>query len=75
MNEVTFNMVNKTMKCHVFPTLVKVIPMTTTLDLKMLYGRFDTFALVVNYINKWEPCHIITSIFKFHGASKATMAL
>ncbi len=48
MNEVTFNMVNKTMKCHVLPTLAKVITMTTKFDLWISHGRFDTFALVVN---------------------------
>jgi hypothetical protein len=76
MNEVTFNMVNKTMKCHVLPTLAKVITMTTALDLWISHGRFVTFALVMNYINNnWEPCHIMIGIFKFHGASRATIWL
>jgi hypothetical protein len=31
---------------------------------------FDTFALVVNYIDKkWEMCHIIINIFQVHETS------
>jgi hypothetical protein len=52
-------MVNKTMDCHILHALAKAIIVTTTFDLWMSRGRFDTFAFVVNYIinNKWEPCH------------------
>jgi len=41
--------------------------MIVTFDLWMSCGGFDTFALVVTYINsKWEPCHITISIFEVH---------
>jgi hypothetical protein len=33
----------------------------------MFHGKFDTFALVVKYINKkWKACHIIMGIFEVH---------
>jgi hypothetical protein len=42
----------------------------------MSHGRFDTFVLVVNYINKkWEPCHTIMGIFEVHETTKVAMAL
>ncbi len=65
------------MDCHILHALAKAIIVTTTLDLWMSHGRFDTFALVVNYIinNKWEPCHITIGIFKVHETSRTTMDL
>jgi hypothetical protein len=34
------------------------------------------FALVVNYINKrWEPCHVITTIFEVHETLGVAMAI
>ncbi len=43
------------MDCHVFITFAETITMIVTFDLWMSCGGFDTFALVVNYINsKWE---------------------
>jgi hypothetical protein len=42
----------------------------------MYCGRFDTFVLVVNYINKkWELCHTNVGIFKVHETLRATMVL
>jgi hypothetical protein len=60
MNEIILNnMVSKTKDCNVFPILVETITMIITFDLRMPRGRFNTFALVANYINsKWKPCHI-----------------
>jgi hypothetical protein len=50
--------------------------MTTTFDLLMSHGGFDTFALVVNYIyNNWEVCNITMSIFKVHETLGTTMVL
>jgi hypothetical protein len=45
-------MVNKTMERYVFPTFVEATTVTTAFDLWMSRKGFDTFALVVNYINK-----------------------
>jgi hypothetical protein len=53
-------MVNKTIESHVFLALIEAIASVVTFDLWMFQIGFDTFALVVNYINKkWQPCHII----------------
>jgi hypothetical protein len=59
-------MVNKTMERYMFPTLVETTTVTTIFDLWMFNGRgFDTFVLVVNYINKKrETCHITIGIFE-----------
>jgi len=64
------------MEHHILPSLAKVIMVTTTFDLWMFHGLFDTFTLVVNYINqKWEPCHTIMGIFEVHETTWATMPL
>jgi len=69
-------MVSKTMEHHILPSLAKVIMVTTTFDLWMFHGLFDTFMLVVNYINKkWEPCHTTMGIFEVHETMWATMTL
>lgn len=42
----------------------------------MSWGKFDTFALVVNYINKsGVPCHIIARIFEAQKTIKTNMVL
>jgi hypothetical protein len=64
------------MDCHVFLALVEVIIVIATFDLWMSREGFDTFALVVNYINsKWEPCHIMVGIFEVHETSIFAMVL
>jgi hypothetical protein len=66
-NEVIPSMVNKTMEHHVLPTLANAITVIATFDMWMLRGCFNTFVLVVNYINKKrEPCHVIVGIFEVH---------
>jgi hypothetical protein len=45
-------MVNKTIKRYVLPTLAEATTVTATFDLWMFEEGFDTFAFVVNYINK-----------------------
>jgi hypothetical protein len=55
------------MKHHVLPTLVDAITITTTFDMWMSLGGFDTFSIVVYYINKkWELCHVTVGIFEVH---------
>jgi hypothetical protein len=57
-------MVSKTMEHHVLLTFINATTVTATFDLWMSQRGFDTFALVVNYINKkWEPCHVTMGIF------------
>jgi len=59
------------MEHHILLTFTKISTIITIFD-----GNFDTFALVVNYINKkWKPCHITMGIFKVHEIMWATMAL
>ncbi len=42
----------------------------------MSWGKFDTFTLVVNYINKsGVPCHIIAGIFEVQKTIKTNMVL
>jgi hypothetical protein len=37
---------------------------------------FDTFALIMNYINKkWEPCHVIVGIFEIHETLRVAMVV
>jgi hypothetical protein len=63
-SEVILSMVGKTMECHALPTFIDATIITTTFDLWMSRRGFDTFALVVNYINKkWEPCHVTMGNF------------
>jgi hypothetical protein len=69
-------MINKTMERHALHALIKFILMTTAFDLWMSHERFDTFALVMNYIyNNWELCHITINIFKVHETLGTTMVL
>jgi hypothetical protein len=77
MNEVILNMTStRPWITMVFFALVEVITVTTTFDLWMSHGGLDAFALVVNYINnKWEPCHIMISVFKVHETLRVAMAL
>jgi hypothetical protein len=64
------------MEHHILPSLAKVTMVTTTFELWIFCGLFDTFALVVNYINKkWEPCHTTMGIFEVHETTWATMTL
>jgi len=69
-------MVSKTMERHVLLTFIDATTIIATFDLWMSQGSFDTFALVVNYINKkWEHCHVIVGIFEIHETLGATMAI
>jgi len=47
-------MVNKTMEHRIFLAFNEAITIITTFDLWMSQGGFDTFDLVVNYINSNE---------------------
>jgi hypothetical protein len=59
------------MECHVLRALAKATIDIGTCHLWMLTKGFDTFALVMNYIDeKWEMCHIIINIFQVHETSK-----
>lgn len=66
-NEVISNMVEKTLEQHVFPTFVETTIIITIFDLWMSWSGFNTFDLVINYINKkCKLCHVTIGIFKIH---------
>lgn len=69
-------MVNKTMEWHVLHALAKAITTIITFDIWISQGGFDTFVLMVNYINKkWVPCHITMGIFEVHETLGVAMTL
>ncbi len=46
-------------------TIDQCATMTTTFDLWMLRSGYDTFALIINFINlSWVLCHIIVRLFE-----------
>lgn len=65
-SEINPNMVTKTMEHHILPFFDEATMVTTTFDLWMSCGEFNTFSLVVNCINKWEPFPITMGIFLTH---------
>jgi len=43
-------------------------------DLWMSKSSFNTFALVINFINEeWVPCHVIVGMFEALNTSRATL--
>jgi hypothetical protein len=53
------------MATYVFIAIVQCAIVTTTFDLWMLKLGYDTFALVINFINpSWVPCHITIGLFE-----------
>ncbi len=53
------------MKVDVLLTIYECGIMTTKFELKMSRLSYDTFALVINFINQdWVPCHIIVGLFE-----------
>jgi hypothetical protein len=69
-------MVNTIMECHVLLALAKATISIVTCHLHMSRKGFDTFALVVNYIDeKWKIRHIIINIFQVHDTSKDNKVL
>ncbi len=75
MNEVLLDIVTKTMKKYVFPTLVSCITCITFFYLWMLHVSIDTFVLVIGFVNSyWEPTHVIVGVFEVQNTIGATMA-
>jgi len=53
------------MATYLLPTIVQCATMTTTFDLWMSRLGYDTFSLVINFINPgWVPCYIIFGLFE-----------
>jgi hypothetical protein len=56
--------------------LLKPLQSLPHFDFWMSWNKFNTFVLVVNYINKqWELCHFIVDIFEVHNILRTTMAI
>jgi hypothetical protein len=68
-------MLAKTMDCYVFPTLAQCDIVIVTFDLWMSRTSFDTFALVVNFLNwEWVPCHVTIGLFEALDTSGVALA-
>jgi hypothetical protein len=63
VTKVLLNTMDKTKEICVIPTLASDIIYTSSFDLWMFRVDFDTFAIVVSFINtSWEPCHVIVGV-------------
>jgi hypothetical protein len=60
-----------------YTTIVKATMVTTTFDLLMSQGGFDTFSLTINYIfyYKWPYYHVIVGIFEFHKTLEVSIIM
>jgi hypothetical protein len=58
-------MLAKTMECFVLPKIVTYSSLSIIFDLWMFHGIFDTFTLVLNFINEyWVFHHVTISLFE-----------
>lgn len=58
-------MLSKIMEEYVLPSLTTCVTLNITFDLWMSKTSFDTFAMVINFVdNNWVPQHIIISLLK-----------
>jgi hypothetical protein len=58
-------MVAKTTRNYVFLALNAYNVITISFDLWMSQVGFDTFALIINVVNKeWFSCHVIMGLFE-----------
>jgi hypothetical protein len=75
VNEVLLDIVTKTKEKYVFPTFVSCITCTTSFDMWMLHASYDTFAIIINFVNSyWEPTLVIFGVFEVQNTIGATMA-
>ncbi len=58
-------MLSKIMEEYVFPSPTTCVTISITFDLWMSKISFDTFAMVINFIDSnWVPQHITIGLFK-----------
>jgi hypothetical protein len=58
-------MLAKTMECFVLPKIVTYSSLSIIFDLWMSHVIFDTFTLILNFINDyWVLHHVIISLFE-----------
>jgi hypothetical protein len=68
------NILEKTKERCVSPTFTSCVTYTCSFDLWMSYVHFDTFAMVMNFINPpWEPTHVTIGIIELDNTIGATM--
>jgi len=68
-------MVDKTQEICVIPTLASYITYTCSFDLWMFHMSFDTFVIILSFINtSREPCHVTIGIFEVHNTTSVPMA-
>ncbi len=62
------------MDTYVLPTLLSCVTSSVNFDLWMSQSGFDTFALVMNFIDDgWVPKHVTISIFETPNITSATL--
>jgi hypothetical protein len=72
--EVLPDMVEKMKEICVIPTLASYNTCTCSFDLSMSHVNFDTFAIVMNFINiSWEPYYVTIGIFEVHNIRGVVM--
>jgi len=53
------------MDCYVLHVLAQCDTIFITFDLWMNQIRFDTFAFIVNFLDRdWVPCHVTIDLFE-----------
>ncbi len=58
------------------PGVETIIIVSVNFDLSMSRVGIDTFALVINYLDKvWTVRHIIVGLFEMHETTNNSMAL
>jgi hypothetical protein len=59
---------------HVFLALIHSITCTTSFDLWMFHANYNTFAMVISFIDyAWQPIHIIVGLFEVHNTLGVNM--
>jgi hypothetical protein len=75
VSEMLLDMVEKTREICVIPTLVSCIIYTYSFELWVSCASFNTFVIVVSFINTlWEPYHVTIWIFEVHNTTSVAMA-
>ncbi len=73
-DHITF-MLAKTMDRYIPPPLAQCNTTIVTFDLWMSWMSFDTFALVMNFLNlEWVPCHVTIGLFEALDISGVALA-
>jgi len=76
MEEMLPVMLKKTLDQHVLPHLKITTIVLASFDLWMSHGNFDTFALVIIFLNEaWVLMHVIVGLFEVHETSRQPMAI